>query len=101
MVPHKIELPKFPSIAQLGSWKSYLRNAMVEATGCKAEKELLKWLSEAEQDNATVDDLAHSGPLFPILDLKLAAALKRILGGGLACRVQSHNGTSIPIPTWA
>jgi hypothetical protein len=83
----KIEIANFPTIAQLSAWKSYLKLALVEASGRRDEKPVVEWVQAVEAEGTKPIDFAESGVGFETLDRKLSAALMRVTKGELGRKI--------------
>ena len=83
----KIEIPNFPTIAQLSAWRAYVKTALVEASGRKSETPVIAWIQEAEVEGTRPEDFEESGDGFETLDRKLAASLIRVTKGELARKI--------------
>ena len=73
----RIDLPPFPNVATLGTWKTKFYNILATVSGRKDETKVLRWVREVEAADSKMEDFGDSKE-FVSLDRKLNIAFDKL-----------------------
>ena len=83
-----MSFPSFPNVANLPDYRMKVLQSVLAASGRRDVKAVTKWVKEVEEKKCSVKKLAKSGRSFETLDIKMAAAIHKTLGGEFSKTVQ-------------